>query len=159
MENEEKKQQQAENSKAGTAESRLTRFRTACTAISCVMLAVITVFTVKSAGHIKAIFAIKQNQPSSTKAMEIFVETTAESRDILLFTEPKTETETAAPDKNGTTDYVINKSSKKIHLANCSFAEKMKAENRQEVQLSPEELEEYFTNGYSPCSSCLGGEK
>lgn len=150
---------EAEIEKKDSQNSGLMRFRTVCTAISCVMLAVITVFTVKSAGHIKAIFAIKQNQPSSTKAMEIFVETTAESRDILLFTEPKTETETAAPDKNGTTDYVINKSSKKIHLKDCSFAEKMKAENRQEVQLSPEELEEYFTNGYSPCSSCLGGEK
>ena len=53
----------------------------------------------------------------------------------------------AAPE----TAYVLNTSSKKFHLPDCSGANSMKAENRQETSSSRQEL---LDQGYEPCGTC-----
>ena len=55
-----------------------------------------------------------------------------------------------------TKTYVINKNSKKIHTKDCSFVDRMKEENKQIVQLTNDELNNYFNDGYTTCSSCGG---
>lgn len=50
-------------------------------------------------------------------------------------------------------DYVVNKSSKKIHLPSCSGAQSMKEENRWEFTGPLAELTEL---GYEFCGNCLG---
>ncbi len=52
--------------------------------------------------------------------------------------------------------YVINTNSNKIHLSDCSFADRIKDENKKTVQLSKEELTDYLNNGYSLCKTCGG---
>ena len=47
--------------------------------------------------------------------------------------------------------YVLNTSSKKFHLPDCSGAASMKAENRQEYSGSRESL---VSQGYQPCGTC-----
>ena len=49
------------------------------------------------------------------------------------------------------TYYVLNKSSKKIHLPTCTYAKNMKEENKEE---STKTLEELAGEGYSACSVC-----
>ena len=53
----------------------------------------------------------------------------------------------AAPE----TAYVLNTSSKKFHLPDCSGANSMKAENHQETSSSRQEL---LDQGYEPCGTC-----
>ncbi len=65
-----------------------------------------------------------------------------------------TTTNTSAESKKVT--YVINISSKKIHLADCSFVSRTKEENKKTVQLTAAELEEYLNNGYTLCKTCGG---
>lgn len=48
--------------------------------------------------------------------------------------------------------YILNTSSKKIHMPTCSFVEKTDAENREETNKSLEELE---ADGYMPCGTCM----
>ncbi len=47
--------------------------------------------------------------------------------------------------------YVLNTSSMKFHLPDCSGVRTMKASNREDAQLSREELME---RGYAPCGTC-----
>lgn len=47
--------------------------------------------------------------------------------------------------------YILNTSSKKFHLPDCSGASSMKAENRQEYSGSREDL---MSQGYQPCGIC-----
>ena len=54
------------------------------------------------------------------------------------------------PDDAGTS-YVLNTSSKKFHLSDCSGAASMKEENRQEFTGSRESL---LDQGYQPCGTC-----
>lgn len=55
------------------------------------------------------------------------------------------------------TAYVINKSSKKIHYPNCSYASNIKEENKLTVNLTADELNnQYLSNGYVFCSKCGG---
>ncbi len=54
------------------------------------------------------------------------------------------------PDDAGTS-YVLNTSSKKFHLPDCSGAASMKKENRQEFTGSRESL---LDQGYQPCGTC-----
>ncbi len=73
---------------------------------------------------------------------------------------------TTSKQENGTTTttkpqskaktYVINKNSKKIHTKDCSFVDRMKEENKQTVQLTSDELNNYLNDGYTTCSSCGG---
>lgn len=48
--------------------------------------------------------------------------------------------------------YIINKSSKKFHLPDCSSVKDMKPQNKKESTQTKEELENL---GYSPCKSCI----
>ena len=48
-------------------------------------------------------------------------------------------------------DYVLNTNSKRFHKPDCSDANSMKAENRQQVHTSRELL---VAQGYKPCGSC-----
>lgn len=52
--------------------------------------------------------------------------------------------------------YVINTDSKKIHYSDCSFAERIKEENKKTVNLTDDELKEYTNQGYTICSTCGG---
>ena len=74
------------------------------------------------------------------------VESTTKSENITSTTKPQGNTKT----------YVINKSSKKIHLGSCSFADRIKEDNKQTLQLTSEELQEYLQNGYTKCNTCGG---
>ena len=58
--------------------------------------------------------------------------------------------------KSDKTTYVLNISSKKIHLPNCSFVDRTKEENKKTVELTAQELKEYLNNGYTFCKTCGG---
>lgn len=66
----------------------------------------------------------------------------------------QTEQQTTANNKSGKTTYILNTSSKKIHLPSCSFVDRTKDENKKTVQLTAEELQEYLNNGYTFCKTC-----
>lgn len=66
------------------------------------------------------------------------------------------DTTSTTKSQSKTKTYVINKSSKKIHTKDCSFVDRMKEENKQTVQLTSDELNDYIDNGYTTCSSCGG---
>ncbi len=70
-------------------------------------------------------------------------------------TKPNQTTTTTKPQSKIKT-YVINKNSKKIHTKDCSFVDRMKEENKQTVQLTRDELNNYLNDGYTTCSSCGG---
>ena len=53
--------------------------------------------------------------------------------------------------------YVLNISSKKIHLPDCTFVGRTKEENKKTVKLSDNELKQYKNDGYTICKTC-GGE-
>lgn len=67
-----------------------------------------------------------------------------------------TTTTTTTVSKESSKSYVINKSSKKIHLKTCSFADRINEENKYEVQLTQSELQSYLNDGYAFCSTCGG---
>ena len=50
-------------------------------------------------------------------------------------------------------EYVLNTSSKKIHLPECSGAKNMSEKNKETVKGN--KLQSYINNGYELCSSCL----
>lgn len=53
--------------------------------------------------------------------------------------------------------YVINTSSKKIHYSDCSYAERIKDENKLALNITEDELKSnYLSNGYTFCSKCGG---
>ncbi len=58
--------------------------------------------------------------------------------------------------KSDKTTYVLNISSKKIHVADCSFVDRTKEENKKIVELTNQELQEYLNNGYTFCKTCGG---
>ena len=60
------------------------------------------------------------------------------------------EVDTQSKEENIT--YIINKSSKKFHLPDCSSVKDMKPQNKKESTQTKEELENL---GYSPCKSCI----
>ena len=66
------------------------------------------------------------------------------------------ETVAEASTVSGKINFVINISSKKIHYADCSFVSRMNEDNRQSIQLTKDELNDYINNGYTLCSSCGG---
>lgn len=49
-------------------------------------------------------------------------------------------------------DYVINKSSKKIHTPDCEAVAKMWEDNKGYIKEN--ELEDYYAQGYTSCSIC-----
>ena len=57
---------------------------------------------------------------------------------------------------NNKQKYVINTSSKKIHLPECSFVGRTKEENKKTVELTKDELNNYLQNGHEFCKTCGG---
>ncbi len=55
------------------------------------------------------------------------------------------------PDGSTAATYVLNTSSRKIHLPDCTYAKNIKAENREETSKSKETL---LQEGYSACGTC-----
>lgn len=88
----------------------------------------------------------QQSTETTTKAKE----TTSKDK---ATTQTKQQT-TANNNKLGKTTYILNTSSKKIHLPTCSFVDRTKDENKKTVQLTAEELQEYLNNGYTFCKTC-----
>ncbi len=87
--------------------------------------------------------------------LPILGETTTEKAKEESSTENKSDNE-AVNKNNEKTTYVLNINSKKIHLADCSFVERTKEENKRVVELTDEELELYYDDGYTLCKTCGG---
>ena len=68
----------------------------------------------------------------------------------------KSDNQQNSENKTDKKTYVLNISSKKIHLPECSFVNRTKEENKREVELTEQELQEYLDNGYSLCKTCGG---
>lgn len=99
-----------------------------------------------------------QTQESTVAGSEKPSGNTAQSSSQAV-TEAKTtvsDTKSTTVNNAAKTTYVINKNSKKIHRYDCSFVDRMNEENKQIVQLTDSELQEYMKNGYTKCSSCGG---
>lgn len=64
--------------------------------------------------------------------------------------------ETSSTDNSVKRNYVINVNSNKIHFSSCTFVGRMKEENKKEIELSKNELNNYLNNGYTFCSTCGG---
>lgn len=77
-------------------------------------------------------------------------DTSSESNDKT--DEEVTNTDDGTPKK----EYVLNTSSKKIHLPSCSHADRTKEENKKSVELTDEQLNDYKSKGYTMCSTCGG---
>lgn len=74
---------------------------------------------------------------------------------ILLTKSPETDvpdTETASADTEFDREYVVNVSSKKIHLSSCASVSQMKPENRKEFSGDVDTL---LADGYSFCNICF----
>ena len=71
-------------------------------------------------------------------------------------TDESTTKESKTSNNTNAITYVINRDSKKIHKADCSFAKRMNEDNKLIVTLTPDELKEYLENGHTECSSCKG---
>lgn len=85
-------------------------------------------------------------------------ETTSKKDTSIAATENITikDEETQSPDNSSKRNYVINVNSKKIHYSSCTFVGRMKEENKKEIELSKNELNDYLNNGYTFCSTCGG---
>ena len=83
-------------------------------------------------------------EPDSTNVNS--VESTTKSENITATIKQQGKTKT----------YIINKSSKKIHLESCSFADRIKEDNKDTLQLTNKELQEYLQNGYTKCNTSGG---
>lgn len=99
----------------------------------------------KSAEDIVPILDVLTTEETTTKKVE---STTKQSQN----------TQTTADNENNSskTTYVLNISSKKIHLPDCSFVNRTKEENKKTVELTDEELQQYLNNGYTLCKTCGG---
>ena len=51
-------------------------------------------------------------------------------------------------------EYVVNTNSKKIHKADCRYAESLKPENRAEA--GETQIPDLLADGYTYCSVCCG---
>lgn len=56
-----------------------------------------------------------------------------------------------APEKVGTSTYVLNTNTKKFHRPDCSSVDEMKSRNREYVNMSRDEI---IARGYKPCKRC-----
>lgn len=65
----------------------------------------------------------------------------------------ETETSENSVEFDKKSEYVLNTSSKKIHLPECSGAKNMSEKNKQTVK--GDKLQSYINNGYVLCGSCL----
>lgn len=68
-----------------------------------------------------------------------------------------TSTTSSAKPQGNVRSYVVNKSSKKIHYSDCSYAERIKDDNKLVLNITEDELQSnYLSNGYTFCSKCGG---
>ena len=93
----------------------------------------------------------------NTKTEE-HVETTSKTHNSVATPDNNTviPEETSSTDNSAKRNYVININSNKIHYSSCTFVGRMKEENKKEIQLSKNELNDYLNNGYTLCSTCGG---
>lgn len=100
------------------------------------------------------------NEIENISSPDVTIQSSTEANTNNQFNETKTEisTENLTPDNNSSHKYnfVINVNSNKIHYADCTFVNRMKEENKKQIQLNDSELNEYLNNGYTMCSSCGG---
>lgn len=99
-------------------------------------------------------FNSNTNDDTTTKQTE----TTSKKDNSIIITENNTNKndETQSADNSIKRNYVINTNSNKIHYSSCTFVGRMKEENKKEIELSKDELNNYLNNGYTFCSTCGG---
>ncbi len=122
--------------------------------------------------HIGGIDVIEKDDQYDS-IVEIFKEEEKEKGDILSYYDEIssesntgkndtstsiTETTSNSSSDNSTMEikYVINTDSNKIHYSDCSFADRTKEENKETVNLTKDELQNYLNNGYTFCKTCGG---
>ncbi|MCF0260962.1 MAG: DNA/RNA non-specific endonuclease [Erysipelotrichaceae bacterium] len=69
--------------------------------------------------------------------------------------EENTQTWTVPADSTAQQDFILNKSSGKIHLPDCEGVKKMSEKNREEFHGT---LQQAIDQGYDPCGICLKGK-
>ncbi len=119
--------------------------------------------TTKSAEDIVPILDILTTEETTTKktkteATTKKTKTEATTKNTESTTNQTQTVQTTVDNKNNSsrTTYVLNINSKKIHLADCSFVNRTKEENKKTVELTNEEIQEYLNNGYTFCKTCGG---
>ena len=65
--------------------------------------------------------------------------------------EPAVAATEAPKTQTGAKSYVLNNSTKKFHLPDCTYVAQMKPENRQNVRRSRDQI---IADGYEPCQHC-----
>lgn len=81
----------------------------------------------------------KNSSPDETKETEIKKET-----------EENSESEKPAETNKNQTEYIANSSTKKFHKSTCTYAKKIKDENK----LESNDRSELISEGYEPCKKC-----
>lgn len=109
--------------------------------------------TTKSAEDIVPIIGELTTDETTTEKK---IETTTNKEVETTESTTKTNTNQSSENKENKKTYVLNVSSKKIHLPECSFVNRTKEENRKIVELTEQELQEYLENGYTLCKTCGG---
>lgn len=105
------------------------------------------------ADYVPVFDEITKDEPTTQKSTETTTKAKETTSKDKATTQTKQQT-TANNNKSGKTTYILNTSSKKIHLPTCSFVDRTKDENKKTVQLTAEELQEYLNNGYTFCKTC-----
>ena len=95
---------------------------------------------------------------SQTITTEKYTETTSHKNNSVDTSEniSHKQEENSSTDNSVKRNYVINVNSNKIHYSSCTFVGRMKEENKKEIELSKNELNNYLNNGYTFCSTCGG---
>lgn len=81
---------------------------------------------------------------------------TCNGKDLSIKTEKRKDGETISQPTGEAQDYVLNTSSKKIHLPECENIGTISEKNRKDVHCT---LEELYDAGYSDCQACRPGEQ
>lgn len=108
------------------------------------------------------IVPLLEEMSSSTTTTEKSKETTTKKAETTTkkdATNTTTTTQSSSQNneaKSDKTTYVLNISSKKIHLPDCSFVNRTKEENKKIVELTEQELQNYLSDGYTFCKTCGG---
>ena len=98
------------------------------------------------------------NNKNEESTINTQTESTSKKDTLITTTENTTikNNEVQTPDNSVKRNYVINVNSNKIHYSSCTFVGRMKEENKEEIQLTKDELNNYLNNGYTFCSTCGG---
>lgn len=108
----------------------------------------------KSAEDIVPILDVMTTEESTTENSA--KETTTKNSENTTKQSQATQTTVDNEKNSSKTTYVLNISSKKIHLADCSFVNRTKEENKKTVELTVKELQQYLEDGYTLCKTCGG---